>query len=108
MLFQWYYILGALVVGLLVGAAIAKRFGTDWLAILAWAVGDGELEAFARIAWEAGIVPELWRKTRFHDNVDEFAKWVIEQAHKLNPDKVIAMTHAANKNGVQRRVKNQE
>ena len=35
MTFQWYWLLGCFVVGLLIGAVLVRKFGTDWLSMLA-------------------------------------------------------------------------
>lgn len=59
------------------GAMFAKRFGTEWLAALRYLLSEDELKALARLMWQAGLVPTVWRKVRFSDNEDLFVEWVI-------------------------------
>jgi len=107
----WWTLPIIAVVFFLLGAVIVKQFGNNWLAIFAWAVGTKELEMFARMAWEADFGQDnplsnliaTVKRLRFHNNVDEFVAWVIEQAGKLSTDKRVELTTIARSMGVQPR-----
>ena len=107
----WWIIPIIAVVFFLLGAVIVRQFGNNWLAIFAWAVGTKELEMFARMAWEVdfgqdnplGSAIAAIKRLRFHNNVDEFVAWVIEQAGKLSTEKRARFTTVARSMGVQRR-----
>ena len=86
MTFQWYWLLGCFVVGLLIGAVLVRKFGTDWLSMLAWLVGKDEIAAIARIVWDAGLIPTIWKQARFQNDVEKFVVWVMAQWELLAPD----------------------
>ena len=99
------------VVCFLLGAVIVKQFGNNWLGLFAWAVGDQELEMFARMMWEidfgrdnplSSLIAAI-KRLRFHNNVDEFIAWVLEQAHKLGVEKRAQLRATARTLGVQSR-----
>ena len=103
MSFQWYWLVGCLVGGILLGAVIVRKFGTDWLAILAWLVGKDEIAAIARIVWDAGLIPVMWKQMRFQNDVEKFVVWVLVQWELLDQTKEARIVSAARSFSLDRR-----
>lgn len=93
--FPWYYILLMFIVGIFLGGFLVKKFGTDWLAMLSWMVGDEELTFIAKIVWDAGLIPPVIKTVMFQNDVEKFTKWVLDRAHSLKPAQAEKISVAA-------------
>lgn len=95
----WQVLLGAAAVLAIVvfvfGALMARKFGTNWLAMITWMVGPDELKALAYLAWDAGIVPATWKRIRFKDDSTVFVEWVVKKAEELGVWKTLLDVRAA-------------
>jgi hypothetical protein len=95
----WWYIPITAILCFFLGVLITRRFGTNWLAVLSWLVGDPELEVIARIAWNADVVPATLKRVLFKNDEDYFVKWVLAKVHGLNPQTTTDLNNEALKVG---------
>lgn len=84
----WFAVAGSAALLFGVGLYVGRKLEPKWFAILALLFNAQNLEALAILAWESNLLPEVWKRIRFQNDVKLFVAYIndliVVYAPKLN------------------------
>jgi hypothetical protein len=78
--------IAVLVLAAIVSAAITRKFGANWLALLGFVLTPADIKLLAVLLWRTSIIPATVKSIRFKDSEEEFANYVVKKVLELLPE----------------------
>jgi len=75
-----------MVVAAILSAAITRKFGANWLALLGFIVTPADIKLLAVLLWRTSVIPATIKSVRFHNSEQEFAEYVAKKVLELLPE----------------------
>lgn len=75
-----------MVVAVIASAAITRKFGANWLALLGFLLTPADIKLLAVLLWRTSVIPATIKSVRFHDSEQEFADYVAKKVLELLPE----------------------
>jgi|WetSurMetagenome_2_1015567.scaffolds.fasta_scaffold519469_2 hypothetical protein len=79
-------IIVALVVGAVLAAAVSRKYGNAWLAVIGQAFTIKDVKLLAGFIWQANILPKWLMNVRFGGDQERFAQYVANIVLGLLPE----------------------